>query len=67
VAGAAAGLAGGVALGRVLASQLNGVPAVDWTVFAASPLVLIAIAAVAAGVPALAATRSNPNAVLRSE
>ncbi len=67
VAGAAAGLAGGVALGRLLASQLNGVQAVDWTVFAASPLVLIAIATVAAGVPALAATRSNPNVVLRSE
>ena len=65
--GATAGLAGGVALGRLLASQLHGVPAIDWTVFAASPVLLIAIASVAAGVPALAATRSNPNAVLRSE
>ena len=65
--GAAAGLAGGVALGRLLASQLNGVQATDWTVFAASPIVLMLIAGIAAAVPALAATRSNPNAVLRSE
>jgi predicted permease len=65
--GAAAGLAGGTVLGRVLASQLQGVTPIDGMVFAASPIALIVVALVSAGVPAFIATRSNPNTVLRSE
>jgi putative ABC transport system permease protein len=66
-AGAVLGLAGGAALARILASQLPGVRATDWFVFAASPLALLLVAVVSAGVPAIAATRSNPNVVLRGE
>jgi predicted permease len=52
---------------RILRSQLFGVTPVDPLTFAAVPLVLLAVAAVACYVPAIRATRLDPTAALRTE
>lgn len=55
------------ALTRAIASSLFGVSPQDPLAFAATVLVLLAIAALACGVPALRATRVDPLEALRSE
>lgn len=67
VAGAAMGLIAAVALGRVLESLLFGVNARDVLTLAAVPLLLVAVAVLAAAVPALRASRINPTEAIRSE
>jgi putative ABC transport system permease protein len=67
VAGIAAGLAGAVALTRVMASLLFGVSATDLGTFSAVPLILAAIAILACYLPARRATRVDPVVALRNE
>lgn len=67
LAGIAIGVAVAAATGRVLASELYGVSTLDWRVFVAVPLVLLAVALVAAYVPARRAARVDPAGVLQTE
>jgi putative ABC transport system permease protein len=66
---AAAGVALGLALAlvgsRILSGLLYGVGALDPLTFAAAALVLLAVALLAALLPARAATRVDPNIALR--
>jgi putative ABC transport system permease protein len=65
--GLAAGLAGGVASGRLVEALLFGVKSTDWTAMAA-PAALLLFAAAAAGVlPALRAARVDPARTLRGD
>ena len=66
-AGAVAGVAGALALGRVIASLLAGVSPSDPMTLLLVPLVLIAVALLAAFLPARRAARTDPMVVLRSE
>jgi ABC-type antimicrobial peptide transport system permease subunit len=61
------GLAGGLALARILSSFLYGVQAWDFTVFSAMPLILVAVTLVATLLPALRAARLDPLVALRYE
>ncbi len=63
----AAGLAASVVLARGLASLLYGVRPIDPVTFAGVALLLLAVAAVAAWVPARRAARVDPIAALRNE
>jgi ABC-type antimicrobial peptide transport system permease subunit len=65
VAGTLLGIAGAVPLTRVLKSQLHGVTANDPATFVSVPLLLIAVAVLAAYLPARRATRVDPVAALR--
>ena len=65
--GLAAGLAGAFVLSRILESMLFGVGARDPRVFAAVPLVLMAVAATAILIPAHRATRVDPVKTLGEE
>ncbi|HXI40575.1 MAG TPA: ABC transporter permease [Bryobacteraceae bacterium] len=65
VVAALAGLGGAWGLTRYLKSMLYGVTALDGATFAAMPVVLIAIAAAAAFIPARRASRVDPLAALR--
>ena len=65
--GAAVGLGGVLALTRLMESLLFGVGTADPLTFAAAPLVLIAVAAVACLVPARRASRVDPTVTLRYE
>jgi predicted permease len=65
--GIVAGLAGAVALTRVMASLLFGVSAIDAVTFAAVPGILGAVAFAATAIPALRATRVDPMVALREE
>ncbi len=65
--GAAAGIAGSVAAGRVLASLLYEVSPRDPLVIGAVTLVLLAVAAAACYLPARRATRIDPLRALRYE
>jgi len=67
VAGVVFGLAGALALTRVLQSMLFGVGVRDPGVFAAVPLLLVAVAAVAMLIPAVRATRVDPVKTLAPE
>jgi ABC-type lipoprotein release transport system permease subunit len=51
----------------VLASELYGVSALDWRVFVAVPSILLAVALIAAYVPARRAARVDPAGVLQTE
>jgi predicted permease len=65
--GAALGVAGALALSRLLGSLLYEVGSADPVAFASVPLVAIAIAALACYLPARRATNADPMASLRSE
>jgi predicted permease len=67
VAGAIAGLIGALVLGRVLETLLFGVQSRDLLTLTAVPLLLVAVAVLAAAVPALRAARINPTEAIRSE
>ncbi len=67
VFGAAAGIAGALALTGLLRSLLFGVGSHDAATFIAVPSVLIAVALVAAYLPARRASRINPMEALRAE
>ncbi|MET0556929.1 MAG: ABC transporter permease [Vicinamibacteria bacterium] len=65
--GMAAGLAGALALTRLMASLLFTVGARDPLTFVAAPLLLLLVALVACAVPALRATRVQPVMALRAD
>ncbi len=65
--GLAIGIAGALALTRLLAAQLFGVSATDPITYAVTPLVLLAVAMLAVFAPAHRATRIDPAIVLRCE
>jgi ABC-type antimicrobial peptide transport system permease subunit len=64
-AGIGLGLGGAAALTRVVRSFLVGVSATDPITFAGVPALLLAVAIVAAFVPARRACRVDPNVALR--
>jgi ABC-type antimicrobial peptide transport system permease subunit len=64
-AGAAAGVAGALLLTRLVATLLYGVSPLDPLTFATVPIMLLAIAVVAAVMPARRAASINPVATLR--
>jgi len=66
-AGIAVGLAGALALSRLLGSLLYGVSARDPVTFTSVPIVLALVALVATLVPAWRATRVDPVIALRSD
>jgi putative ABC transport system permease protein len=65
--GIAAGMAISLALARLISSFLYGVPPVDPVTFLLAPLVLLAVALLAAVLPAIRALRINPVEALRAE
>ena len=67
VVGTTIGVAGALALGRVLESQLFGVTPVDPVTYLAAPLVLAAVALLAGWLPARRALRTDPVRALRVE
>ena len=66
-AGLAIGVAGVAALGRLLATQLYGVSALDSTVLALAASTLGAVGLIACLVPARRATRIDPAIALRAD
>jgi putative ABC transport system permease protein len=67
LAGLLIGVAGALALGRVMSSLLFGVRAADPTTFAVVACFLVAVAVLASYVPARRATRIDPISALRYE
>ena len=65
--GTAAGVAGALALTRLMARLLYGVPPVDPLTFVAVPLLLTGVALAACLIPAFRAARVSPVAALRQE
>ena len=65
--GVGAGLAGAVVLGRLAASMLFGVGGFDPAVMFAAVAAVVAVALVAATIPAVRASRIDPAAALRAE
>ena len=66
-AGAAGGIAGALALRKIMAAQLIGVSAADPLVLGAVAAIIFAIAMLAAWAPARRASRINPVEALRGE
>jgi putative ABC transport system permease protein len=66
-AGVVCGVAGSLAVGRILASRLFGVTASDPATLSAVTLLLLLVAAAACAIPAFRATRIDPAIALRSE
>ena len=64
--GLAVGIAGALALTRMLAAQLYGVSALDPVAFAAGPALLLGVALLASWIPARRAARVDPAIALRS-
>ncbi len=67
VIGLVLGIAGALAIGRVLTSLLYGVTATDPITFVAVVLVLLSVAAAATAVPAWRALRIEPTVALKAE
>jgi putative ABC transport system permease protein len=67
LAGVAAGLAGSLALSRLLSSFLFAVAPADPAALGAATLLLLVVAAAASAIPAFRASRIDPLAALRSE
>jgi putative ABC transport system permease protein len=67
LAGAAVGLLGALALGRLMRGLLYGVTPADPVTLIAVPVVLCAVALAACAIPARRASRIEPLAALRSE
>jgi ABC-type antimicrobial peptide transport system permease subunit len=67
VIGLIAGLAGALALTRVLQTFLFGVTPTDPLAFTAVTLLLMAVGLIAAWLPARRATRIDPSTALRAE
>jgi ABC-type antimicrobial peptide transport system permease subunit len=67
LAGAACGLAAAFGLTRLIASFLFGVKARDPLVFFMIPLIMMAVAMIAAWLPAMRASRVDPIQALRCE
>jgi putative ABC transport system permease protein len=67
IVGVAAGAGGAWVLTRLMQKLLFGVEPSDPLTFAAVALLLTAVAGIAAGIPALRATRVDPMLALRSE
>jgi putative ABC transport system permease protein len=65
--GMAIGLAGSIALSRVIASQLWGIEPTDPATFTGVSLLLVAVALVASFVPARRAICVDPTEALRTE
>ena len=65
--GTAIGVAGALALSRMVQDLLFGVTATDPATFAAVVAVLLSVATVACYVPAWRATRVDPTQALRAE
>jgi len=65
--GLAIGVAGALAMTRLLQSELYGIGATDLRVFGATSALLIGVSALACVVPALRATRADPLEALRAE
>src|SRR4029077_13575349 len=65
--GLAAGLAGSLALTRLIKSGLYGVTATDPATYAGVSLLLVAVAVIACLVPTLRAVRVDPTIALRYE
>jgi ABC-type antimicrobial peptide transport system permease subunit len=60
-------LPGWVPLSRLLSGSLYGVSPMDPLAYGLAALLLLAIAAVSCGLPALRASRVDPNRALREE
>ena len=67
MAGVVIGLAGAVAMARLVSAFLSGVGVADVGTFAAAVAALLVVAAGATAVPALRAARASPASSLRSE
>ena len=67
LAGVATGLVLAVSLSRLIASQLFQVQAIDPTLYAVAATLLVGVAVLACGVPAVRAVRGDPAVVLRGE
>jgi len=65
--GSALGLAGAIALTRVMRTLLFGVGALDATTFVATTAILIAVATFASWLPARRAARIDPMTAIRDE
>jgi putative ABC transport system permease protein len=65
--GVAIGLAGALALGRVVSNLIYGVSATDPATFVAGAALLAAVALFASVIPAIRATRVEPIEALRDE
>jgi predicted permease len=65
--GAAAGLAGAVAVSRLLRSLLHGVEPIDPATFAVAPLLLVVVGVLASLLPAYRATRTDPAHAMRTD